>query len=195
MPYIARNISGGYKILLKHQIPPGGSLDLEEVFEGFCKPKRSKKAVEAKHSEWSPDQFKDFLERVENEYARDRGAWQLDFSDGPSAKRGAMAKKKRDEDAIIGQDESSRLQRKEQKKKSVQTSRKNIRRAIDGELTPKELAWLKMSEETRKIIDNCNSALIIKHAVKLAKNIAGQERVRDLLEKRLIELSDRLGIA
>jgi hypothetical protein len=194
MPYIARNISGGYKILLKHQIPPGGSLDLEEVFEGFCEPKRSKKAVEAKHSEWSPEQFKDFLEKVESEYARDRGIWQLDFSEGPRPKRGAMAKKKADE-VVSGQDDVSRLKRKEQKTRATQTSKKNIKRAMEGEMTPKELAWLKMSEETKKIIDNCNNALLIKHAVKLARNIAGQERVRDLLERRLIELSDRLGVA
>jgi hypothetical protein len=196
MPYIARNISGGYKILLKHQIPPGGSLDLEEVFEGFCKPKRSKKAQEAKHAEWSPDQFPEFLERVETEYARDRGTWQLDFSEGPRTKKGAVAeRKKAAAKESFPKEENSRLQRKEEKKQTIQASRKKIRRALDGDMSPKELAWLKMSEETKKIIDNCNDALVIKHAVKLARNIAGQERVRDLLERRLIELSDRLGIA
>lgn len=191
MPYIARNISGGYKILLKHQIPPNGILDLEEVFEGFCKPKRSKKAQEVKHAEWTADQFPDFLEKVQTEYAKDRGIWQLDFSEGPRRKKGAVAEKKAKE----VQEEDNALTRKDKKQKDLVAARKKIRRAADGDMSPKELAWLKMSPETAKIIDNCSSALVLKHAIKLARNIAGQERVRDLLERRLIEVSDRLGIA
>ena len=190
MPYVARNISGLYKILLKHQVPPNGTLDLEEVFAGFCKPKKSKKAQEAKVAEWAPDQFQEFLEKVENEYARDRGIWQLEFS-AASAKKASSRKK---ETAEVSP-ETERAARRDQRMQEVQTSRRRIRRAIDGDMTPKELAWLKMNEETKRIIDNCNDALILKHAIKLARNIAGQERVRDLLERRLLEVSDRMGIA
>ena len=190
MPYIARNISGLYKILLKHQVAPNGILDLEEVFAGFCKPKRSKKAQEAKIAEWAPDQFQEFLEKVENEYARDRGIWQLEFSSTSPEKTSSRKK----ETATVSSAESDRLARRDERMKEVQTSRRRIRRAIEGDMTPKELAWLKMNEETKKIIDNCQDVLTLKHAVKLARNIAGQERVRDLLERRLLELSDRMGI-
>lgn len=190
MPYRVRNISGGYKILLKHQVPPNGTLDLEEVFEGFCKPKRSKKAQEVKHAEWTADQFPDFLEKVKTEYAKDRGIWDFDFSEGPRPKKGAVAEKK----AKAEQEETNGLAKKDKKKQDLVAARKKMRRAADGEMSPKELAWLKMSEETKKIIDNCSDGLVLKHAIKLARNIAGQERVRDLLERRLIEVSDRSGV-
>lgn len=190
MPYIARNISGGYKILLKHQVPPDGTLDLEEVFEGFCKPKKSKKNEEAKYSEWSPDQFQEFLSRVEQDYASDRRSWVLEYTDGPRAKRGAAARVK--ETASKKQIEQN-VAKREARQKEAYNTKKQVRRANEGTLTPKELAWLPPNESSKKIIDNCSDALALKHAIKLARNIAGQEHIRDLLDRRLIELGDRLS--
>ena len=189
MPYIVRNISKGYQILLKHQVAPGGSLDLEEVFEGFCKPKRSKKNQEAKYAEWSIDQFPEFLDKVETEYAMDRGIWRLDFTkdDATTKKTSTRTRVK------VAPVEEAVVSKREQKKQELHTARKRIKRAMDDEVTPKELAWLKYNEDTKKIISNCSNSQVLKHAIKLARNIAGQERVRDLLDNRLMELGDRLG--
>jgi hypothetical protein len=192
MPYIARNISGGYKRLLKHEVAPNGTLDLEEVFEGFCKPKKAKKNEEAKYSEWTEDQFPEFLKRVEQDYANDRRSWVLEYTDGPRARRGAMATKESPakKKAQIEQNVTMR----EQRQKEAHNTRKQVRRAVEGGMTPKDLAWLPPTEASKKIIDNCSNALALKHAIKLARNIAGQEHVRDLLERRLIELGDRLAV-
>ena len=190
MPYIIRNISKGYQILLKHQVAPGGALDLEDVFEGFCKPKRSKKNQEAKYAEWSTEQFPEFLEKVETEYAMDRGIWRLDFSEDV---KGAKKTSTRTRVKIPALVEETAVSKREQKKQELHTARKKIRRAMDDEMMPKELAWLKYNEETKKIISNCSNPQVLKHAIKLARNIAGQERVRDLLDNRLMELGDRLG--
>jgi hypothetical protein len=183
MPYIAKNISKGYQILLKHQVAPGGELDLEEVFEGFCKPKRSKKNEEPRYAEWAPDEFPQFLERVETDYAADRGVWKFDFTDAPKKNRG----KQRTE--VL----ETMVTKREQKKKDAMRAKKNVKRALDDDVTPKELAWLTYGDDAKKIINNISNPQILKHSIKLARNIAGQERVRDLLDSRLMELGDRLG--
>ena len=188
MPYIVRNISSGYKILLKHQVQPGGILDLEEVFEGFCKPKRSKRAQEAKYSEYTKDDFQEFLDKVENVYARNRGVWEFDFSGDEASDAERKKKKSAQKKKYAADHPQVAVTRKDKKRKAAMITRRNIRRAIDGDITPKEMAWLPFNEDTKNIISNCRKPQTLKLALKLARNISGQERVRDLIDRRLLEL-------
>jgi hypothetical protein len=55
-------------------------------------------------------------------------------------------------------------------------------------ITPKEIAWLPFDEVSKKIISDVTDQRLLKMALRLAKNITGQERIRKLIEDRLNEL-------
>jgi hypothetical protein len=175
MGYIVRNVSKGYAYLLKREVAPNGTLDLEEVFEGFCKPKRSKRAEEPKYYEYTKDQFPKFLERVKKEYAVDQGVWRLELPNNGESNNAAPIP-------------NAAAAKKTQKRSTAITSRAASRKT-SSDVTPKEMAWLTYDDASKKIINNCSEVRKLKMAHKLARNLAGQERVRDILANRIAELS------
>jgi hypothetical protein len=176
MGYKVRNISKGYAYLLKEEVAPGAVLDLEKIFQGFCKPKmvaRSEK--EPRHIEYTKDQFPEFLDKVRNEWAADRGTWSLELPDN-----------------LVGDAVSpvpSSPSRKNQKRKTAIENRKSQRKMNTSDVTPKEMAWMPFSKEAESTVNNCSDARKLKMAHKLVRNLAGQERVRKLIEDRIAELN------
>jgi hypothetical protein len=174
MAYIARNISGKYAILLKLQVKPDGTIDLQEVFEGFCKPKKSSKAEPARHSEFTREQFPEFLEWVASK--ADPREWAFEF-DG-------------DTQAPVRNKVSGALPTTIRRKKTQALATRSAQRKVDtSELSPKQIAVLQFNDSTKKTISDCSDLRKLKAALKMAKNLAGQERVRNLLEERLQELA------
>ena len=173
MGYIARNISKSFAYLLKEEVAPNGTLDLEKVFEGFCKPKmvaRSEKVPT--HIEYTPDQFPVFLSRVMNEWAKDRTTWSLEFPDDVEVVQPVAAPS-----------------RKTQKRKTSLEARGKIKKINSGDITPKEMAWLPYNKESEATINTCSDARKLKMALKMARNLAGQERIRGIIEDRIAELN------
>lgn len=176
MAYLARNISANYAILLKQQVPPGGVIDLAESFLGFCKPKKSSKAEIPKYSEFSEEQFPEFLLWVEE--MADRRTWILEFNElSPSG--GKLSKQ-----AVDGSPK-----RKSVRRQQTMTTKVSQKKASSTELVPKEIALLPYTDATKKLILDCSDIRKIKLALKLARNLAGQEKVRGLLEDRVSELA------
>ena len=175
MGYIARNISNGYAYLLKQEVQPGATLDLEKVFEGFCKPKKSSKAEPAKYSEYTKDQFSEFLDRVKTEWAADRTVWQIEMPDNVEITKSAVPK--------------TEPNRKTAKRKTAIETRASERRITNADISPKEMAWLEYNDASKKLVHSCSDARKLKMALKLARNLAGRERMRDLIEDRIQELS------
>jgi hypothetical protein len=175
MGYKVRNISKGYAYLLKEEVKPGDVLDLEKVFEGFCKPKmvaRSEK--EPRHIEYTKDQFPEFLEKVRTQWAADRGTWSLELPDNVSDSTSPAP---------------SSPSKKTQKRKTAIENRKSQRKISNSDVTPKEMAWMPFNKETENTINSCSDPRKLKMAHKLVRNLAGQERVRKLIEDRIAELN------
>jgi hypothetical protein len=175
MAYIARNISGKYAILLKQQIKPDGVIDLETAFEGFCKPKKTSRAEPARYSEFTRDQFPEFLAWVTEK--ADPREWEFEFD-------GDVEVPTKPRPKVTGA--GSPIKRKN---RNVLATREANRKADTAELSPKQIALLPFSDSTKKTLSDCTDVRKLKAAVKMAKNLAGQERVRNLLEGRLQELA------
>jgi len=174
MAYLARNISGKYAILLKEQVKPDATIDLETIFEGFCKPKRTAKAGIIGNSEFTRDQFPVFLDWVQD--IADPRLWAFEFDGTISlspAKRNRIA-------------QGSTQKRKRQNVFAVRETRRKMDTAG---LTPKQIALLPADDVGKSTIEDCVDLRKLKAALSMAKNLAGQERVRGWLEDRLQELA------
>jgi len=172
MAYIARNISDKYAMLLKHQVKPDGTIDLQELFEGFCKPKKTSRAEPARHSEFTRDQFDEFLEMVQEK--ADPREWALEFDGDVQA---------------ASRPKATGFRALPKKKKQVLSVKQDKRKTDTAGLTPKQIALLPFNDASKKTVADCADVRKLKAALKMAKNLAGQERLRNLLEVRLQELA------
>jgi len=190
-----RNITNGYGWVLKHQVGPNESLDLRKIFAGFCQPKVSSredltklKAAEKRGSKipfkaaWSPDQFDAFVDWVQNEVATDRRKWVFEFSDIDNGEEPVQKVK-----ATRAPVDSTKI-RKSENKKSTSGTRAVRRKISKDEYTAKQIAWFEYNDQNKKVISECSDVRKLKMALKLARNLAGQERVRILIEERIVDL-------
>lgn len=177
MAYIARNISGKYAMLLKHQVKPDGILDLETIFEGFCKPKKTSKAEPARASEFTRDQFSEFLDWIADK--ADPREWAFEFDEENLATK--VSRPAKTTGAL-----PTTIKRK---RSQVLATRESKRKTDTAELAPKQIAVLPFNDATKNTIADCADVRKLKAALKMAKNLAGQERVRNLLEERIQELA------
>lgn len=204
MAFYIRNVSKNYAWILKQQLGPGETLNLNKVFEGFCKPKASTRGEAEpgvkKFSEFTEDEFEDFMEWVKEEIMLDKGSFEIvddtvlpepepEPEDAPSKKKRralAKAKKPAGDIKVRGSEEAlgdARVTHKQLGKKLP--SQKN--------LSPKEIAWLPADGMSRKIIEDVDDMRRLKTAFRLVRNISGQEQTRKMIENRIAELQSLGG--
>jgi len=193
MSWFVRNISENYAWVLKNQLGPGETLNLNKVFEGFCKPKKSSRGDEAKFSEFKEDQFDDFLEWVQDEILVEKGIFELyddakvpeveEVKETKRVPRHALkAAKPVGEVKVRGDSESLGEKR---------VTHKQVGKKLPSEkdLSPKEIAWLPPDITSKRIIGEIDDTRRLKTAYRLVRNINGQERTRRLIEDRINELA------
>lgn len=191
-----KNVSAGYAWILKHQLAPGEALDLQKVFKGFCKPKKSSRAEEARYSEFKEGDYDEFIDWVKEEIMLDKATFALvdesimDTTEEDKAygkKRRALSRAARPvgDTSVRGpmKDEAEELREKRLTNKVI-----GKKLPSKEKITPKEIAWLPFDEVSKKIIGDVTDQRLLKMALKLAKNITGQERIRKAIEDRLNEL-------
>jgi hypothetical protein len=200
MAYLVRNISKGYARLLKHEAGPGQTIDLEQVFKGFCVPKVSSKDDAKKierfekdgrphglKAEFEEDEFDEFIDWVIQDVGINPTVWATELEEeSPNIKvskssksKERRAKKAKKATVTTGAGET----RVEQNRKSQQTL------LAREKLTAKEMAMLDPNDKiSAEVINHCSDFKKVKLALRLAKNLSGQERIRMLLEKRVTDL-------
>jgi len=193
MGWMIKNIGKGYGWVLKHQLGPGELLDLEETFKGFCSPKKSSRAMIPKFSEFSEDEFDEFLDWVREEIVVDTSQFQIINSSVKPKSNGDLShlKKRRSLAKAEKAIEEGTIHDEVDQLKEKRVTYKNVGKKLPSQkdMTPKEIAWLPFDDVSKKIISDVNDVKRLKMAFKLVRNIAGQERVRKLIEDRLSELA------
>ena len=198
MSFYIRNISNNYAWILKNQIGPGETLNLNKVFEGFCKPKAATRGQAElnvkKFSEFRDDEFDEFMDWVKEEILLDKGKFEIiddttlpepePQSDHISKKRRAIAKAARPVGDVEIRGSKEALQAK-------RVTNKQLGKKLPSEkdMSPKEIAWLPADGMSRKIIEGIDDIRRLKTAFRLVRNISGQERTRKMIEDRIAELS------
>jgi hypothetical protein len=173
---VIRNVSEGYGIILGTQLAPGDVLDLQEEFVRRCKPKKSSKAEPARFAEYKEDQLEEFLDFAEEKVRENPNKWRIEGRTGSATK---VTTTRKVEKATSPASNSKR----------VVAGQRVMRVPSAKSLSPKELAWLPYDNNTKEIIGDFRDLKILKSAYKLVRNLAGQERVRRLIEDRLNELA------
>lgn len=203
MSYYIKNKGQKHAWILKHQLSPGETLDLDEVFKGFCKPKPSTRGEAEPHvkkfSEFKENEFDDFMEWVREEIMLDRATFEIvDDSvlpkpdpelDEKSKKRRVMSKAKKASGDIKVRGWS------EEALGEARATYKQLGKKLPSEkdLSPKEIAWLPADGMSRKIIEDIDDIRRLKTAFRLVRNISGQERTRKMIEDRINELQSLGG--
>lgn len=194
MSFYIRNISEGYAWILKNQLGPQETLNLNKVFEGFCKPKRSSRGEEPKFSEFKENEFDEFMEWVKDEILTDKNTFEL-YDDSvmpeedeipevkPTRRHVAKAAKPVGDIKVRGDVEALKEKRVTHKPIGGKKLPSN------KEMSPKEIAWLPFDKTSKKIIDEIDDTRRLKTAYRLVRNINGQERTRRLIEDRINELA------
>lgn len=201
MAFFVRNISDNYAWILKNQLGPGDTLNLHKVFQGFCKPKRSHRAEEPKFAEFNENEFEDFMDWVRTEIVLDKGVFEIidddtlpeaSFDDGLTIEEKKQRRRAMRKAATPRGDTKVRVDKEKLDEiKSKKTTHKQVGRKLPSEkdLSPKEIAWLPYDGMSKQIIDGIGDARRLKSALRLARNLSGQERTRKLIEDRLNELA------
>jgi hypothetical protein len=183
MSHFVKNISNKHAIILKHQLAPGQSLDLEEVFKGFCQPKRVTSKGPETLPEYHEDEFGIFLEWVKQDLGNNQAIWR--FSDAETEVVNP---------AKLPMTRKTRAQRRVEvpaTAPAVKPAEKPVRRRNakdDRSVTSKTIAWMPY-EEAKSLIAEVADTRKLKAALKLVRNISGQERVRKLIEERILDLA------
>lgn len=201
MAFYIRNISQNYAWILKNQLGPGETLNLNKLFEGFCKPKASTRGEAepgvAKFSEFNEEEFDDFMDWVKEEILTDKGVFEIiddtvlpepEIEASPKKKRRSMSKAKRP----IG---DIKVRGVDDKLKESRATHKQLGKKLPSQkdLSPKEIAWLPADGISRKIIEDIDDMRRLKTAFRLVRNISGQERTRKMIEDRIAELQSLGG--
>jgi len=169
--YYVRNIGERHGFILQHTLAPGETLDLEKLFRDFCKPKINKNKEVLAPPQFEKDNFEGFLSWV-SDIVVDRGRWELVY-----AERHVPAKIK-EPHAVVN--------RKNKLARGTEKARATLKAK---DLTSKDIAWLPYDAQTKKIVEECNDAKKLKAALRLVKTLAGQERLRKLLEDQVASLA------
>jgi hypothetical protein len=207
MAHFLKNRSKKHAHILQRQVEPQASICLEDVFEGFCKPKVASKDDRKKldiaeqrgvdapgiRSEYSPDDFDLFLEKAK-EMAKDQAIWEFWTDD----KVTTLNRKNTPRKIVLQNAESDAAAQpavatgKKGSVKSQAIQKKDIKRKLpsESEWTPQELARLPYNEDTKKLINDIGSdkARSLKAALKLVRHLPGQERTRKLIEDKIADL-------
>jgi hypothetical protein len=194
MSWYIRNISANYAWVLKNQLGPGDSLNLDKVFEGFCKPKRSSRGETPKFSEFKEGEFEDFLEWVREEILNDKGILELvDDSKEPEIEEVVDNKKvpRHVAKAVKPKGDIKVRVDVEELQEKGRVTHKKIGKKLpsESEMSPKDIAWLPYDNTSKRIIGDIDDTRRLKTAFRLVRNISGQERTRKMIEDRLSELA------
>jgi hypothetical protein len=166
MKYYVKNISRKHAFILKQTVASGERVDLEKLFKDFCKPKYNSKKEVVASPEFNENQFNDFLKWV-NGLASDRGVWEVMFN-GKYVPADSV-----NIDPVI-------------KRTPTRRSRKTKLEVLKIEhLAPTDIAWLPFDDLTKKMITECTDLKKMKASFSLVRNLAGQERLRKLIETQI----------
>lgn len=201
MAFYIRNISQNYAWILKQQLGPGETLNLDTVFKGFCKPKAATRGEAEPHvkkfSEFTENEFDDFMEWVQEEIMLDKGTFEIiddtvlpepEPEKATGKRRRAMSKAKKPVGDI-------KVRGSEDALKEARVTNKQLGKKLPSQkdLSPKEIAWLPADGISRKIIEDIDDMRRLKTAFRLVRNISGQERTRKMIEERIAELQSLGG--
>lgn len=194
MTYFIKNISNNYVWVLKNQLAPGDTLNLDKVFEGICKPKASSRAEAEpdvpKFSEFKENEFDEFMDWVKEEIVTERGVLDIvedvmeEATPEPTKKeRRAFKKAKKPVGDIKVRGDVEALTEKRQTHKQV-----GKKLPSQKELSPKQIAWLPFDKTSKAIIGEMDDLKRLKSAFRLVRNLPAREQTRKLIEDRIAEL-------
>lgn len=203
MALYVRNITEEYKWILKTELAPGASLNLNETFKNFCKPKVSRRADAEpgvpKFSEFKEDEFDEFMLWINEEIITDKNSFEIiddtdltedeldPYAHLPIEEKKAKRRSMRRAKAPSGE---TKVRGAEELKKKRQTHKQTGNKLpSEKAMSPKEIAWLPYDKMSKNIVEGIDDVRRLKTALRLARNLNGQERTRKLIEDRINELS------
>lgn len=160
--YFIKNRSLNYQRILKHWFAPGDKGDLETLFVEFSTDSERVPAMFGK------DEFDKFISWVMETVEADPSNWE-----------------------IIVPKNWNRPEVEEKEIEEENPWEEQLQSKSEKEYTGYNLAWLPYNEETKKIIARYPNAKELRKAEKIASGLAGRGKLRDLLNKRILELESQ----